>query len=173
MISKLPFLRNVAKHWVPNKPTLAISTLANVWPNVVNGGGNVGQCCTTGRTPPNIGPTLANVAIIGPHDLRFANAGITSQAYFLRNQDIGPMLCPVRPMLANVAALRGPIAYWHRSAPLWIVINRCIGHAFVLIQRVLSLVVAPPPLWSGVLTKHWPNIGQCWQHWAPLYKESA
>ena len=118
MSCKLPFLRNVAKHWVQHWPTLAILTLANVRPNVANGGGNVGQCCTTGRTPPNIGPTLANVAIIGPHDLRFANAGITSQASFLRNQDIGPMLCPVRPMLANVAALRGPIAYWHRSVPL-------------------------------------------------------
>ena len=51
MISKLCFLRNVAKHWVPNMPTLAILTLANVRPNVVSGGGSVGQYSLRAHTP--------------------------------------------------------------------------------------------------------------------------
>ena len=46
------------------------------WVNVVNGGGNVGQCYTTGNTPPNIGLTLADVATIVSHDPTVANVGI-------------------------------------------------------------------------------------------------
>ena len=67
----------------------------------------------TGKHWPTFGQPLAYVAIIVSHGTDSANFGVISHEYFSKNQYIGTKLYLVMPMLANVAALRGPIVYLH------------------------------------------------------------